>query len=156
VKADSSHRYPGHLRRLKAFAKRLWSRQWLLALVLCLSGGLWLLVRGNPLEIYEFRFLDRMLRWRAAVGLVLPPDSHIVHLDLDADYLDKLPDLSQEYQDVADIVTEASELGASVIVFDIVFGRGSRESAQPILDAIERAKSRNCSVILAEFLQESS
>ena len=152
MKADSPHRYPGHLRRLKAFAKRLWSSQWLLALVLCLSGGLWLLVRGNPLEIYEFRFLDRMLRWRAEVGLVHPPDSHIVHLDLDADYLDKLPDLPQEYQDVADIVTEASELGASVIVFDIVFGRGSRESAQPILDAIERAKSRNCSVILAEFL----
>jgi CHASE2 domain-containing sensor protein len=33
-----------------------------------------------------------------------------------------------------------------------VFGRGSRDSAQPILDAIERAKSRNCSVVLAEFL----
>ena len=33
-----------------------------------------------------------------------------------------------------------------------MFGRGSRESAQPILDAIERAKSRNCSVVLAEFL----
>ena len=152
MKADSPHRYPGHLRRLKAFSKRLWSSQWLLALVLCLIGGLWLLVGGNPLEIYEFRFLDSMLRWRAEVGLVHPPDSHIVHLDLDADYLDKLPDLPQEYQDAADIVTQASELGASVIVFDIVFGRGSRESAQPILDAIEDAKSRNCSVVLAEFL----
>ena len=104
------------------------------------------------MEIYEFRFLDSVLRWRAEVGLVHPPDSHIVHLDLDADYLDKLPDLPQEYQDAADIITEASELGASVIVFDIVFGRGSRDSAQPILDAIEDAKARNCSVVLAEFL----
>ena len=78
--------------------------------------------------------------------------SHIVHLDLGTDDLDKLPDVAQEYQNAADIVTEASDLGASVIVFDIVFGRGSRDSAQPILDAIERAKSRNCSVVLAEFL----
>src|SRR4029077_4785349 len=45
-----------------------------------------------------------------------------------------------------------SDLGASVVVLDIVFGRGSRESAQPILDAIERAKSKNCSVVLAEFV----
>ena len=93
-----------------------------------------------------------MLRWRADIGLARQPDPHIVHLDLGTDDLDKLPDLAQEYQNAADIITEASDLGASVIVFDIVFGRGSRDSAQPILDAIERAKSRNCSVVLAEFL----
>ena len=40
-----------------------------------------------------------------------------------------------------------------MIVLDIVYGRGSRESAQPILDAIARAKSNNCSVVLAEYLK---
>ena len=145
MKADLLH-------KLKAQAGRLWRSQWALTLVLFLSGASLLLFRGDPFEIQELRWLDAVLRWRADIGLVRQPDPHIVHLDLGIDDLDKLPDLAQEYQNAADIIAEASELGASVIVFDIVFGRGSRESAQPILDAIERAKSRNCSVVLAEFL----
>jgi CHASE2 domain-containing sensor protein len=140
------------LPKLKAQVGRFWRSQWALTLVLCLSGALFLLFRGYPFEIQEIRWLDRVLRWRADIGLARQPDPHIVHLNLGTDDLDRLPDLAQEYQNAADIITEASDLGASVIVFDIVFGRGSRESAQPILDAIERAKSRNCSVSLAEFL----
>ena len=140
------------LHKLKAQAGRFWRSQWALTLTLCLSGALLLLFRGDPFEIHEIRWLDSVLRWRADIGLARQPDPHIVHLDLGIDDLDKLPDLAQEYQNAADIITEASDLGVSVIVFDIVFGRGSRDSAQPILDAIERAKSRNCSVVLAEFL----
>ena len=140
------------LHKLKGQAGRFWRSQWALTLTLCLGGALLLLFRGNPFEIYEIRLLDSVLRWRADVGLAREPDPHIVHLDLAIDDLDKLPDLAQEYKNAADIIDEASDLGVSVIVFDIVFGRGSRDSAQPILDAIERAKSRNCSVVLAEFL----
>jgi CHASE2 domain-containing sensor protein len=97
-------------------------------------------------------WLDQMLRWRAELGLAPVADPHIVHLDLDTNDLAKLPDVAAEYRNAADIITEASALGASVIVLDIVFGRGSRESAKPILDAIERAKSNDCSVVLAEYL----
>jgi CHASE2 domain-containing sensor protein len=123
-----------------------------LPLGLYLGGALLLLLHGNPLETQEMRWLDQVLRWRAKLGLAPAVDPHIVHLDLDTDELEKLPDLAAEYRNAADLITEVSELHASVIVFDIVFGRGSRESAQPILDAIERAKSKNCSVVLAEFL----
>jgi len=97
-------------------------------------------------------WLDQVLRWRAELGVAPVADPHIVHLDLDTNDLAELPDVAAEYRNAADIIAEASGLGASVIVLDIVFGRGSRESAQPILDAIERAKSNNCSVVLAEYL----
>ena len=129
---------------------RCWASRWTLPLALWLGGALLLLIHGNPLEIQEMHWLDQVLRWRADLRLAPAADPHIVHLDLDTDDLDK-PDVAAEYRNVGDIITEASELGASVIVLDIVFGRGSRESAQPILDAIERAKSNNCSVVLAEF-----
>jgi CHASE2 domain-containing sensor protein len=99
------------------------------------------------------RWFDQVLRWRARLGLAPAVGPHIVHLNLDADDLGRWPDLAAEYRDAAAIINEASDLGASVIVFDIVFGRGSREDARPILEAIERAKSTNCSVVLAEFLQ---
>jgi CHASE2 domain-containing sensor protein len=131
---------------------RCWASRWTLPLALFLGGALLLLIHENPLEIQEMHWLDQMLRWRAEFGLAPVADPHIVHLDLDTDDLNK-PDVAAEYRNIADIIAEASDLGASVIVLDIVFGRGSRESAQPILDAIERAKSNNCSVVLAEFVQ---
>jgi CHASE2 domain-containing sensor protein len=136
----------------KVLLARCWASPWPFPLALCLGGALLLLIHGNPLEIQEMHWLDQVLRWRADLGLAPAADPHIVHLDLDTDDLDK-PDVAAEYRNVGDIITEASELGASVIVLDIVFGRGSRENAQPILDAIERAKSNNCSVVLAEFVQ---
>jgi CHASE2 domain-containing sensor protein len=136
----------------QALLARCWASRWPLPLALCLGGALLLLIHGNPLEIQEMHWLDQVLRWRAQLGLAPVADPHIVHLDLETDDLAKLPDVAAEYRNAADIITEASDLGASVIVFDIVFGRGSRESAQPILDAIERAKSNNCSVVLAEYL----
>jgi CHASE2 domain-containing sensor protein len=140
------------LRKFKAQTGRFWRSQWALTLALCLSGALLLLFRGDLLEDYEMRWLDNLLRWRADIGLARQPDPHIVHLDLDTDELDKLPDVEQEYQGAAEIIDEASQLGVSVIVLDIVFARGSPDNAAPILRAIERASSRNCSVVLAEFL----
>ena len=137
------------------FPDKFQASQWALPLALCVGGGLLVLLHGNPLETEEMRWLDQLLRWRAELGLAPAVDPHIVHLDLDADDLGRLPDLAAEYRDAAAVINEASDLGASVIVFDIVFGRGSREDAQPILEAIERVKLTNCSVVLAEFLQGS-
>ncbi len=142
----------GLLRDLMARAGRFRCSQWALTLALCLSAALLLLFRGDLFEIHELRWLDNGLRWRADIGLARQPDPHIIHLDLNTEDLDKLPDIEHEYQNAADIINEASDLGVSVIVLDIVFGRGSRENAAPILEAIHHASSRNCSVILAEFL----
>lgn len=142
----------GLLRDLMARAGRFRCSQWALTLALCLSAALLLLFRVDLFEIHELRWLDNGLRWRADIGLARQPDPHIVHLDLNTEDLDKLPDIEHEYQNAADIINEASDLGVSVIVLDIVFGRGSRDDAAPILEAIQHASSRNCSVILAEFL----
>ncbi len=49
----------------------------------------------------------------------------------------------------------AFELGAKVIAFDVVFGRGNQEMADPILKEIERSKAQNKTVILAEALLPS-
>ena len=97
------------------------------------------------------RWLDSMLRFREQLGWARPVDPHIVLVGIDTDDLDQLPEVSAEYQNAADIIIEASELGASVIVLDIVFARGSRENAEPILESIDRANSKNCAVVLAEF-----
>ena len=104
-------------------------------------GALLLLLHGNPLEIQEMHWLDQVLRWRAELGLAPVADPHIVHLDLDTDELDRLRTSRRNIGMPPISVAEASDLGASVIVLDIVFGRGSRESAQPILEA-----SRTCEV----------
>jgi CHASE2 domain-containing sensor protein len=117
------------LDKFQALLVCCWASRWSLPLALCLGGALLVLFHGNPLEAQEMRWLDQVLRWRAKLGLSPAADPHIVHLDLDTNELDKLPDLVAEYRNAADVITEASDLGASVIVFDIVFGRGSRESA---------------------------
>ncbi|HEY5706736.1 MAG TPA: CHASE2 domain-containing protein [Terrimicrobiaceae bacterium] len=141
--------------KLKEVVVHFWASRWVLPLALFFGAALFVLLHGNPFELQEMRWLDQVLRWRTKLGLAPNTDPHIVHLDLDSDDLDKSTDLVTEYQNIADLITEVSDLGASVIVFDVVFGRGSRESAQPILEAIEHARSNNCSVVLAEFLDGS-
>jgi class 3 adenylate cyclase len=124
-------------------------------LVFTLTGAfvLWLLLFGNPLEIVELRWLGQLLRWRAVAGIAPAVDSHIVHLDIDRQEFESFSTIALEYQNAARIISEAAELGAKVVVFDIIFSRGSKEESQPILDAIEEAKRRGTQVVLAEALE---
>ena len=50
------------------------------------------------------------------------------------------------------IILEASDLGAKVIGFDLVFERGDETMAKPILDEINRVAKLNRKVVLAEAL----
>ena len=119
-----------------------------------LACAIYTLFAGNPLDSSERRWHDQLMRWRADSGFAPDVDPHVVHLDVTAPDLGTSSDLASEYRNAADIIDEASELHASAIVFDVVFGRGARETAQPILDAMERARSRNCAVVLSEFMRD--
>jgi len=123
-----------------------WSKPGWLHLVLCGWAAVAVILFGNPLETQERQWLGQLLRWRYALGLAPPVERSIVHLNIDAEDIQKFPTLESEYAAAARIVSEASALGASVIVFDIIFARGSQELAQPLLDAIDAHKN----VVLAE------
>jgi CHASE2 domain-containing sensor protein len=125
---------------------------WPLAITLTGAFLLWLLLFGNPLEIVELRWLGQLLRWRAAVGIAPAVDPHVVHLDIDRHEFESFSTIGLEYQNAANIIREAAELGAKVVVFDIIFARGSKEEAQPILDAINEAQRKGTKVVLAEAL----
>jgi CHASE2 domain-containing sensor protein len=136
--------------------RRGWLRSFTPLAAISCAGALYVLFAGNPLESQEQRLRDLLLRWRSNAGLAPAVDPHVVHLDLTAADLGVAADLTAEYQDAADIIDEASELRATAIVFDVVFGRGAEKTARPILDAIERAKARNCAVVLSEFLRDDA
>jgi class 3 adenylate cyclase len=125
---------------------------WPLAITLTGAFLLWLLLFGNPLEIVELRWLGQLLRWRAAAGIAPAVDPHVVHLDIDRHEFESFSTIGLEYQNAANIIREAAELGAKVVVFDIIFARGSKEEAQPILDAINEAQRKGTKVVLAEAL----
>jgi class 3 adenylate cyclase/CHASE2 domain-containing sensor protein len=129
---------------------------WPIAFTLIAAFALWILFFGNPLETVELHWLGQLLRWRAAAGIAPPVDSHIVHLDIDGHDLEKLPTIRREYENAANIIREAAALGAKVVVFDIIFSRGSKEESQPILDAIDNAKRSGTQVVLAEALEPIS
>jgi class 3 adenylate cyclase/CHASE2 domain-containing sensor protein len=102
------------------------------------------------------RWFGQVLRWRYEHGLAPPVDPSIVHIDVTREALEKLPTLEQEYQNAATIIRQATGLGARVVAFDVVFGRGNQAMAEPILKEIERARSENRTVILAEALLPSA
>src|SRR5580704_19507882 len=89
---------------------------WPIAFTLIAAFALWLLLFGNPLEIVELRWLGQLLRWRAAAGIAPPVDPHVVHLDIDRHEFESFSTVALEYQNAADIIREASELGAKVVV----------------------------------------
>jgi adenylate cyclase len=101
------------------------------------------------------RWFGQVLRWRYEHGLAPPVDPSIVHVDVTREALEKLPTLEQEYQNAASIIRQATGLGARVVAFDIVFGRGNQAMAEPILREIERAKGESRTVVLAEALLPS-
>jgi adenylate cyclase len=104
----------------------------------------------------EMRWFGQVLRWRYERGLAPAADPSIVHVDVTRQALEKLPTLELEYQNAATIIRQATELGARVIAFDVVFGRGDQAMAEPILKEVERARAENRSVIFAEALLPSA
>src|SRR4051794_4800859 len=109
---------------------------WRLHLGLCLSAVTVVLAFGDLFETRELPWFGQCLRWRFAAGFAPAVERSIVHLNIDAEDLKSLPNLDSEYKAAARVVREASALGASVIVFDIIFARAAPETAQPLLDAI--------------------
>ena len=115
-----------------------------------------MLAFGNPLQYLDSRWLDLTLQWRYRIGLAPPVDPHIVHLDISPQDLRPLSSLAAEYQNAAEVIREATVLGARAIALDIVFERGSSSDAQPILEAIDSAVANNTAVVLAETLVPES
>jgi class 3 adenylate cyclase/CHASE2 domain-containing sensor protein len=126
---------------------------WPVAITLTGAFLLLLLLFGNPLELFELRWLGQLLQWRAAAGIAPAVDPHVVHLDIDRKEFESFSTIAVEYQNAAKIILEAAELGARVVVFDIIFSRGSKEESQSLLDAIREAKEMGTQVVLAEALE---
>jgi adenylate cyclase len=136
--------------------EQIWLRSpWPLRLAICGLAALWVVVAGSPVEPLEMRWFGQVLRWRYEQGLAPQVDPSIVHVDITRDALKKFPTLELEYQNAATIIRQATELGARVVAFDVVFGRGDPAMAEPILKEVERAKAENRTVIFAEALLPS-
>jgi adenylate cyclase len=125
---------------------------WPLAITLTGAFLLWLLLFGNPMELVEMRWLGQLLRWRIVARMAPAVDPHVVHLDIDRHEFESFSTIELEYQNAANIIRAASALGASVVVFDIIFARGSKEEARPILEAIREVERKGTRVVLAEAL----
>ena len=125
-----------------------WAKPWPLHLTLCALAIAVVLSFGNPLETQELQWFGQCLRWRFTAGLAPAVERSIVHLNIDQEDLKNLSSLESEYATAARVIREASALGASVIVFDIVFAHANPETAQPLLNAVAEHKN----VVLAEAL----
>lgn len=137
--------------------EQVWLRSpWPLLLGICGLAAVWILAAGSPVESLEMRWFGQVLHWRYERGLAPPADASIVHVDITRQALEKLPTLELEYQNAANIIRQATELGARVVAFDVVFGRGDQRMAEPILKEVERARSENRRIIFAEALLPSA
>ena len=147
---------PGKSARTKLAGEQIWLRSpWPLLLAICGAAAIWTLAAGNPFEGLEMRWFGQVLRWRYERGLAPPADPSIVHVDITQADLRKVPTLEQEYQNAANIIRQAFELGAKVVAFDVIFGRGNEAMAGPILSEVERNKGQNRTVVFAEALLPS-
>lgn len=136
--------------------EQIWLRSpWPLLLAICGVAALWTFLAGDPFESLEMRWFGQILRWRYERGTAPPVDPSVVHVDITQADLRKTLTLESEYQSAANIIRQAGELGAKVIAFDVVFGRGDQAMADPILKEIETAKGQGKTVILAEALLPS-
>jgi len=137
--------------------EQVWLRSpWPLLLAICGLAAGWILIAGSPAETLEMRWLGQVLRWRYEHRLAPPADPSIVHVDVTRQALEKLPTLELEYQNAATLIRQATDLGARVVAFDVVFGRGDQAMAEPILKEIERARGESRSVVFAEALLPSA
>ena len=147
---------PGGSARSTNTGEQIWLRSpWPLLLAICGAAALWTLLAGDPFEPLEMRWFGQILRWRYERGMAPAVDPSIVHVDITQADLRKTPTLESEYQSAANIIRQAAGLGAKVIAFDIIFGRGNQTMAEPILKEIENAKTYGKAVILAEALLPS-
>jgi adenylate cyclase len=147
---------PGRSARTNPAGEQIWLRSpWPLLLAICLVIAGWILVAGNPLEALEMRWFGQILKWRYEKNLAPSADPSIVHVDITQVDLRRVPTLELEYQNAANIIRQTTELGAKVVAFDVVFGRGDQTMAAPILQEIERVRAQNRTVILAEALLPS-
>ncbi|HKP01971.1 MAG TPA: CHASE2 domain-containing protein [Chthoniobacterales bacterium] len=147
---------PGNSARKKPSGEQVWLRSpWPLLLALCGGAALWILLAGNPLEGLEMRWFGQILRWRYERGQAPPADPSIVHVDVTQADLRKVPTLELEYQNAANVIRQAFEMGAKVVAFDVVFGRGNEAMADPILKEVERIKGQNRAIVFAEALLPS-
>jgi CHASE2 domain-containing sensor protein len=139
-------------------AGRNFQRVSTLVLLCIVFGGfsLWISGFGNPFYYLDAALLDQMLRWRCQTGLAPPVDPHVVHLDITSEDLRSLSSLTAEYQNAAQLIREATGLGAKAIALDIVFERGTADDAQPILDAIDAAQRNNSVVLVGEAMVSES
>ncbi|MEY2506260.1 MAG: adenylate cyclase [Verrucomicrobiota bacterium] len=138
-------------------AEQVWLRSpWPLLLAISGAVALWTFLAGDPFEGLEMRWFGQILRWRYEQGMAPPVDPSIVHVDITQVDLRKTPTLELEYQNAANIIRQSRELGAKVIAFDAIFGRGDQVMADPILKEIETARAENKTVILAEALLPSA
>ena len=128
------------------------SSPWPLLLTIWGTAILWVVIFGTPFESLEMAWFGQLLRWRNECSMAPPVDPNIVHIDIVRSDLAKFPTLESEYQSAASIILEASDLGAKVIGFDLVFERGDETMAKPILDEIYRVAKLNRKVVLAEAL----
>ena len=136
--------------------EQVWLRSpWPLFVAICGAAALCTLITGDPFEGLEMRWFGQILRWRYENRLAPPTDPSIVHVDITQADLLKTPTLALEYQNAANIIREAFDLGAKVVAFDVVFARGDAAMADPILKEIERGRAQNKTVILAEALLPS-
>lgn len=137
--------------------EQIWLRSpWPLLLAICGLAAGWVLIAGSLVETWEMRWLGQVLRWRYEHGLAPAVDPSIVHVDVTRQALEKLTTLELEYQNAATLIRQATELGARVVAFDVVFGRGDPVMADPILKEVERARGESRSVIFAEALLPSA
>jgi adenylate cyclase len=147
---------PGGSARSATPGEQVWLRSpWPLLIVICGIAALWTLLAGDPFEGLEMRWFGQILRWRYERGIAPAVDPSIVHVDITQTDLRKTPTLESEYQSAANIIRQATELGAKVVAFDVVFGRGDQAMADPILKEIEVTKAQSKTVILAEALLPS-
>jgi class 3 adenylate cyclase/CHASE2 domain-containing sensor protein len=148
---------PGNSARTKLSGEQIWLRSpWPLLLAICGAMVLWILAVGNPLEGLEMRWFGQILRWRYERGSAPPADPSIVHIDITQADLRKVPTLELEYQNAANIIRQAFDLGAKVVAFDVVFGRGNQAMSDPILKEIEKNKGQNRTIVFAEALLPSA
>jgi class 3 adenylate cyclase/CHASE2 domain-containing sensor protein len=147
---------PGKSARTKLAGEQIWLRSpWPLLLAISGAAIAWTLAAGNPFESLEMRWFGQILRWRYERDLAPPADPSIVHVNITQVDLRAVPTLEQEYQNAANIIRQAFELGAKVVAFDVIFGRGNEAMADPILKEVERNKGQNRAVVFAEALLPS-
>ncbi|MDP3921205.1 MAG: adenylate/guanylate cyclase domain-containing protein [Candidatus Omnitrophota bacterium] len=120
---------------------------WPLACLLTGAAMLWVAVLGNPLQLSENQWFDQCLRWRHQAGLAPSVDARLLHLDITGKDLAGLASLEDEYEAAARLIREASALGAELVVFDVIYGRGTPAMGERILRSIRESA---VTVVLAE------